>query len=131
MQLNNEVLEQLQDALLDAFSKPELAQVVGFVLGKDLDEIVGGATPEEIVHDLIKWSEGNNRAGDLVKGVVARNPGDDKLSAFADWYLPEQDAAGPPNLKQPPSQAIGTEPEKSGIDERAAPAPSGGNHASG
>ena len=130
MPLTTQQFQQLQEALLDAFSRPDLTQMVSFVLGRDLDKVAGGATTEEIVYNLIRWTERNNRTVDLVEGAVARNPGNDKLRTFADWYLPEQDAADRPDPERPVHRDAGTDPERPGSEERAAPPPSGDNHAS-
>lgn len=65
--------ETVQKALLAAFNEAELEQMVKFGLGVNLAEVAGGANLEEIVFNLVAWSERTGREMQLVSAAQDAN----------------------------------------------------------
>lgn len=76
-------LKQLYDALLSAFSAPELEGLTLFQLGIDLYHIVSPqASPATIVQRLIQWARAQGRLRDLVEAASNSNPDNPQLRSF-------------------------------------------------
>ena len=73
-------LEQLHDALLDAFrSHDSLKRMVRFELDQNLDEVAGQGPLTDVVYRLVEWADAEGRLGDLLRGARAQNPGNERL----------------------------------------------------
>jgi S1-C subfamily serine protease len=89
--------EQLVNALVDAFDRFGLQQLVLFELEEDLGQIAAVGTIRESAFELVQWSVRNGRLDDLVAGAVRRNPGNAELRRFRrEVWGPEQT---PPPMK--------------------------------
>ena len=72
-----------QEALLAAFSREDLEQLVKFNLDEDLDEIVKPGTRSAVVFELIRWAERVTRVEDLLAAALEVRPKSDLLRRFA------------------------------------------------
>ncbi len=87
MKLDKQEYKELQEALLSAFpDKNKLEQIVFFTLDKNLDEITGGKTLEDIIFELIKVTQSEGKLDTLITGVYQKNPGNPELKAFYEKY---------------------------------------------
>ena len=85
MGLSGQQRKELQDALIDAFpEKLLLEQMLSFELDKNLDEIASGANLREVVFNLIKIAEAENRIQKLISAACKSNPGNESLKAIAE-----------------------------------------------
>ena len=97
MQLSGHEQLELQQALLDAFRRPEdLAQVVTFGLDQNLFAITPDGTLEERVFALVEWAEAHGRLPDLVQAARTQNPGNPALADFATRYATRLSGGGSP-----------------------------------
>lgn len=81
--LTGRQLAALQDALLQAFNRSTLAQMLTFQMNVRLDEIAGQSNMQEVVFDLLQWATSHGRAEELYKAARTANPGNEPLRAFA------------------------------------------------
>jgi NAD(P)-dependent dehydrogenase (short-subunit alcohol dehydrogenase family) len=65
-----EQMEQLQKAVVKAFTKDDLRQLVQFKLGQDLDEIVKEGPFKAVVFELLRWAEREGQTRTLVEAVL-------------------------------------------------------------
>ena len=71
----------LHSALLSAFPDyGDLAQMVRFELGENLDAIVGEGALNDVVFKLITWVDAKGRIADLVIGARKENPDNPELA---------------------------------------------------
>lgn len=75
--------EALQEALLGAFSRNDLVQMVAFDLEEDLDSIVGPGALAAVVFNLIGWAVQTTRIEDLLAAALERRPKSEALRRFA------------------------------------------------
>src|SRR3954447_8554236 len=87
MPLRGAQIMQFQEALLNAYDGPALAQMVRIRLEEDLPAIAGGINLREVVFNLILWAERTGRTEELVVGASASNPQNALLKAFTTQYL--------------------------------------------
>jgi len=73
---------QFQDALLSAFNRSGLEQLVYIRLGEDLDQIVEDGSLAKVVLDLVKWANQQGKAEVLLRAARSENPGNSELRAF-------------------------------------------------
>ncbi|MFN8468679.1 MAG: effector-associated domain EAD1-containing protein [Caldilineaceae bacterium] len=76
-------VEQFRDALLNAFTPGELEQVVYFGLEEDMASLVERGPARQMVTDLVKWANSNNKVAPLLARARTDNPGNPKLRQFA------------------------------------------------
>ena len=72
MSLTGGQFKQLHDALLDAFDRSTLDQMVRFELNENLGAIAGGGNLSDIAFNLIQWAERRGRTQDRLREVHAR-----------------------------------------------------------
>lgn len=85
MTLNLYQRKQLKVAFLDAFpSQPKLRMFVKEEFDKNLDELTLGNDLQEIVFELIENAEAYGWENELISAARSYNPGNLKLSAFAE-----------------------------------------------
>lgn len=94
--LGPDQLEPLQGALLNAYDRGTLEQMVFFRMGVQLDQIVGPGGLEHIIFELIKWAQRQGRLEDLILGAGQYNLGNPALRAFIKAYGLAFAAAAPP-----------------------------------
>lgn len=82
-QLTGDQLERLHAALLDAFSRAELAQLARLALDQNLDAIAGPGSLSEAISALIQWAERHGRMGDLAAAAARGRPQSRALAALA------------------------------------------------
>ena len=97
LNLSGHLLEQLSDALRDAFSVQRLREMLRFKLGKRLDDLSLGSDYMEIVFELITAAEAEGWTAELIVAARQSNPGNAHLTALA-----EEVALGatPPTLER-------------------------------
>jgi hypothetical protein len=114
-------LEELLNAILDAFDVSSLEQLMRLRLNTDLAAVVAADQPmRSIVFDLIEWAQRNGQLEELVEAAHRFNPGNPRLASFYNKYLGGQQPA-PPTLPQQTSQKkvvppLFTQPEILEID---------------
>jgi hypothetical protein len=81
--LNGAQLEQLSDALRDAFSVQRFREMLRFKLGKRLDDYSLGEDYKEIAFEVITAAEAEGWTADLVQAARQSNPGNPRLQALA------------------------------------------------
>lgn len=83
MSLSGKQLQQLSNALRDAFTKARLEQMLRFRLDKRLDDIALGDDYEEIVFKLLTTAESQGWTFKLIVAARESNPGNAMLLAFS------------------------------------------------
>jgi hypothetical protein len=74
---------ELSDALLDAFGKQTLSEMVTRKLNRNLDAIVGGDTFGAVTFNLVDWAKRSGYLTELVQGALDTQPRNEKLRDFA------------------------------------------------
>lgn len=88
MDMSGQERKKLTDALIDAFpSQCSLEKMLSFELNEKLDAIAGGNDLSEVVFNLIKKLEAENRIKDLIIAARESNPGNSTLQAIAEELL--------------------------------------------
>ena len=97
LNLSGHLLEQLSDALRDAFPVQRLREMLRFKLGKRLEDLSLGSDYMEIVFELITAAEAEGWTAELIVAARQSNPGNAHLTALA-----EEVALGtsPPTLER-------------------------------
>lgn len=83
LDLNGAQLEQLSDALRDAFSVQRFREMLKFKLSKRLDDYSLGEDYKEIVFEVITAVEAEGWTAELIQAARQSNPGNAKLQALA------------------------------------------------
>jgi len=95
-------MRQLKEALLSAFGRGELEQVVLYGLEVRLANIVSNSNFDKEVNDLVLWVNDQNKVEALLKEVRKENAGNVKLREFAAYMLTrQQPVAAPPTPVAP------------------------------
>lgn len=90
MSLTGNQRKQLQEALISAFpSNNELEQMVLFYLEQNLEKIAGIGKLEDVVFELIKWTEKKGRTKELIEGAFKENSGNPDLKSFVEQIFPK------------------------------------------
>ena len=98
-------VEQFRDALLSAFTLGELEQVVYFGLEENLEAVVERGPTRQMVTDLVKWANSNNKVPALLAQARSDNPGNVKLRQFDEYLKAKWGAiAGPAPASAPPAE---------------------------
>ena len=93
MKLDKRQLNQLHQALLQAFDRDGLRMMLRLQLNENLDAVAGDDPLATVVFDLLTWAERTDRLGDLVQGALAANPDNPALQqAAADFATWQADA---------------------------------------
>ena len=93
MNITGEQYRRLQQALLSAFNRSELEELLMFRLNESLDAIVGASDLTSTVFQLIRWAQARGRLSELIAAARAENPNNDMLRAVAEELA--QSAARP------------------------------------
>ena len=83
MAFPHEHLEQLKDALLNAFTEAELKQLLQYDLQRDLDTIVAPDNLSTRIFELLRWAESEGCVEKLFDAALARKSGNPKLRVLA------------------------------------------------
>ena len=83
LDLNGGQLEQLSEALRDAFSVQRFREMLKFKLGKRLDDYSLGEDYKEIVFEVITAAEAEGWTAELIQASRQSNPGNARLQALA------------------------------------------------
>lgn len=81
--LTGKQLGELSDALLDAFNKQTLAEMVTRKLNRNLDAIAGGDTFSAVAFNLVDWAKRSGYLTELIQGALDTQPRNQKLRDFA------------------------------------------------
>lgn len=80
--------QQLHQALMSAFPPhAALSQMINMRLHENLEEITEIGTLEDMIQELIEWSEANGRTEELIRKARAHNPNDPVLKAVCKEIL--------------------------------------------
>ncbi len=71
-------LQNIHEALLDAFQQAELEQLLSFKMNQRLADIASG-NYSEIVFKVVGWARSRGRLGELVEHAKAERPGNVKV----------------------------------------------------
>jgi Effector-associated domain 1 len=82
-ELTGEQEQRLSDALRDAFTLPDLRQLLKFKLQRNLDDVALGSDLTEIVFNLIQTAERQGWTRALIVAAREANPGNAKLLAVS------------------------------------------------
>lgn len=80
-----EELEQLHNALVDAFDRDTLNQVVYYAVQERLENIVAPGSLKSEVFNLLLWANENNKVAAIVRAARKESPGNVALRQFADY----------------------------------------------
>jgi len=101
---------QFQEALVGAFNRSELAQLVYLRLEVPLNDIVADGPHRQVIFDLITWANSQGKAEALLRAAREENPGNVLLRQFDEAIsvrpAPPQPTA-PRVVKLPRSQLRG------------------------
>lgn len=105
MRLSGKQLQQVQEALLDAYSSvDELRMFVRFELNENLAAIAGGDNLRVVTFNLVTWAEQHSRLADLIAGACSQRPGNVLLAKLQSdarqWF------AAAPSAQAPAAQAV-------------------------
>lgn len=78
-ELTGPQIKQFRDALLGAFDRESLAQMLSTELDVKLNQIVGGSNDAAVVFALIEWAQRQGRLDDLLDGALRSAAGNKKL----------------------------------------------------
>lgn len=85
MRLSGKQPKKLQEALIDAFpTSTSLEQMLLHELDKNLNEIAGEGSLQDIVFTLIQVAESQGWIEDLIRAARKSNPGNQNLQTNAD-----------------------------------------------
>jgi V8-like Glu-specific endopeptidase len=85
MRLTGEQSRRLTDAMVKALRKKTVVErVVRFGLNEDLDAIVGGDNLTDVVFDLVRWAESQERLEELIVEARRENHGNSLLKAVSE-----------------------------------------------
>lgn len=89
MQLTGQQIQQLREALLDAYpTKETLAMMVRIQLNEHLEVIAGGENLRVVVFNLVSWAEKVGKVDELVQGAYKDTPGNSALQQLMNqWRL--------------------------------------------
>ena len=73
---------KFQEALLSAFNRSELEQLVYLRLEVNLNDVVADGPYRQVVFDLIKWANGQGKVEALLRAAREENPGNVLLRQF-------------------------------------------------
>jgi hypothetical protein len=73
---------QFQEALVSAFNRSELEQLVYLRLEVNLNDVVADGPFRQVVFDLIKWANGQGKIESLLRAAREENPGNVLLRQF-------------------------------------------------
>ncbi len=84
MRLSGQLTEEFQAALMDAFTKESLAQMVSMKLDERLEDIVPDGSMRFITFNLIQEFAKQDRVLDLAEAALKANPNNSLLKAFVE-----------------------------------------------
>ena len=94
MKLTGQKVQQICDALIDAYPTRDLLRMMVRVeLDENLEEIAGGENQNVVVFNLVSWAERDGRIDELITRAHRRTPGNEALKQLA----AEQQAQAPPS----------------------------------
>jgi formylglycine-generating enzyme required for sulfatase activity len=84
MKLTGQKVQQICDALLDAYPTRDLLRMMVRVeLDQNLEEIAGGENQSVAIFNLVSWAERNGQIDELIAGALKRTPGNEALKQLA------------------------------------------------
>ena len=84
MKLTGQKVQQICDALIDAYPTRDLLRMMVRVeLDENLEEIAGGENQNVVVFNLVSWAERDGRIDELITRAHMRTPGNDALKQLA------------------------------------------------
>ena len=78
-ELNGKQFTQIRDALLDAFDKHALREMMRVEMQETLEHVADGENLRVVVFNLITWAERQGRIEDLIVGAHRANQSNPKL----------------------------------------------------
>ncbi len=94
MKLSGEQFNQIQTALLDAFTPESFEIMMRIGMGEILDHIASGRNFTEVVFEVVKWAERYDRVEGLIQSALNSNPDNSKLQLLSqdvhNWISPRR-----------------------------------------
>ena len=82
-ELSGNQIERFKNALLAAFDRAELVQLVRTGLEENLEAIAGAGKLDAVAYDLVLWAGRNDRLGELLAAAQAARPNNAQFAALA------------------------------------------------
>ncbi len=82
-ELSGNQIERFKNALLAAFDRAELVQLVRTGLEENLEAIAGAGKLDTVAYDLVLWAGRNDRLDDLLAAAQAARPKNAQFAALA------------------------------------------------
>jgi hypothetical protein len=90
VKLTGRQLNQLNEALVAAFDKPDLERMLRVEMDVSLDHVVSADGMNTLVFSLIRWAERFGRVEELIRSAFRSNPNNPELRAFVEQFGPAQ-----------------------------------------
>lgn len=74
--------KQFHEALLSAFDKPALSQMLQFEMGVNINAVAGGDNMSAIAFNLVDWAQRTGRLGELIAAADRSCAGNPEVKAF-------------------------------------------------
>jgi hypothetical protein len=95
MPLTGDQARQLHDAILSAFSRSDLEQLIRHELNEGLDAIAGSGPLSEVVFELILWADQRGRTEELIRAVQRARPVNPEIQSAAAVLLASLEVSTP------------------------------------
>jgi len=82
MPLTGPQMEQVANAITDAYTRAELKRVVRVCMGENFDALVSDGPFSQQVFELVDWANRKNRAAELIACAYNGNKGNSGLAAL-------------------------------------------------
>ena len=106
MQLTGSQIQQIRDALLDAFpTRDALRMMVRIELDENLDALAGGENQRVVIFNLVSWAEQNGRVDALIAGAYKQVPGNPALQELVKGWRAQSSPSVAPKPISPPQGA--------------------------
>jgi formylglycine-generating enzyme required for sulfatase activity len=102
MKLTGHQIQQIRDALLDAYPTADsLRMMLRIELNENLEAIAGGENQRVVVFNLVTWAEQNGRVDALLTGAYNQTPGNPALQHLITEWRAQATTEAEPGLTSP------------------------------
>ena len=107
MKLTGQNVQQICDALLDAYPTRDLLRMMVRVeLDRNLEEIAGGENQNVVIFNLVSWAERDGRIDELIERAHLRTPGNAPLRGLAAEWRAQASPGAPPQIVSPLARTV-------------------------
>ena len=115
MKLTGQKVQQICDALIDAYPTRDLLRMMVRVeLDENLEEIAGGENQNVVVFNLVSWAERDGRIDELITRAHGRTPGNEALKQLAAEQRAQAPPGAEPGIVSPLAGTLAGPAERSG-----------------